>query len=458
MINMKHSKIIYNLSLSVLLLVFANSCMVGPNFQKVEIESPDSFNYQDSIRGTETIMDWSTFFNDEVLQQLIDSALVNNKDMRIAISKINESRAYLGMANADLYPGISYNASSSFGNSLNPGGDANAAFSGTANINWELVFWGKYRRASEAAQADLVASEYGLKAIELSLISQISNTYYSLLDYKNRLKIAKNTLDSRTESLRIVRERFEKGIVPEIDLNQAQIQEATAAASIPVYERSIAFTENALSVLIGENPRNFIADVEIENINLPDFVPAGLPSELLLKRPDILEAEQLLKAQNARIGVAQAMRFPSISLTGIVGLTSPELSDFNTFGSIGADLFGPIFYFGKNKRRVEAAREVTEQFKLNYEKAVLSAFRETEDALVYIRTLQQELVFVKKQLAASRNGAKLARQRYDGGVTSYLEVLDAERGLFNIELYFSETLQKIMGAHTDLYKALGGDW
>ncbi len=456
--NMKHAKIIYNLSLFALLLGLANSCMVGPNFQKVEIESPDSYRYQDSARGTETVMDWSTFFNDKVLQELIDSALVNNKDMRIAISKINESRAYLGMANADLYPGFSYSASSSFGNSLTPGGDANAAFTGTANINWELVFWGKYRRASEAAQADLVASEYGLKAIELSLIAQVSNTYYSLLDYKNRLRIAKSTLDSRTESLRIVRERFEKGIVPEIDLNQAQIQEATAAAAIPVYERSIAFTENALSILIGENPRNFIAEVEIENINLPDFVPAGLPSELLLKRPDILEAEQLLKAQNARIGVAQAMRFPSISLTGFLGLSSPELSDFNAFGSIGADLFGPIFYFGKNKRRVEAAQEVTEQFKLNYEKAVLSAFRETEDALVYIRTLQQELVFVEKQLAASRNGAKLARQRYDGGVTSYLEVLDAERGLFNIELYYSETLQKIMGAHTDLYKALGGDW
>lgn len=458
MIKMKHSKTIYNLSLFALLLLLANSCMVGPNFQKVEIESPDSYRYQDSIRGTETVMDWSTFFNDKVLRQLIDSALVNNKDMRIAISKINESRAYLGMANADLYPGFSYSASSSVGNSLNPGGDATAAFNGTANINWELVFWGKYRRASEAAQAELVASEYGLKAIELSLIAQVSNTYYSLLDYKNRLRIAKSTLDSRTESLRIVRERFEKGIVPEIDLNQAQIQEATAAASIPVYERSIAFTENALSILLGENPRNFIADVEIENIKLPDFVPAGLPSELLLKRPDILEAEQLLKAQNARIGVAQAMRFPSISLTGFLGLSSPELSDFNAFGSIGADLFGPIFYFGKNKRRVEAAQEVTEQFKLNYEKAVLSAFRETEDALVYIRTLQQELVFVEKQLVASRNGAKLARQRYDGGVTSYLEVLEAERGLFNIELYYSETLQKIMGAHTDLYKALGGDW
>jgi len=459
----------YNISNQILAIVIftlvLSSCMVGPNFQKVEVEIPEEYRFQDAATDTTMDMQWPDLFQDATLITLIDSALKNNFDAQIAASRIQESRAYLGYAKADMYPSISYGGSGSFGNSLGSfpsGQSANGSFSVNANLNWELVFWGKYRRATEAAKAELAATEYGYNAIQISLIAEVANTYYSLLDFRNRLETAKRTLATRSESLRIIRERYEKGIVPEIDLNQSQIQEAYAAGAIPILERSISFTENAMSVLIGENPKEILTNVELENVSVPGSIPVGLPSQLLARRPDILEAEQMLVAQNARIGVAQAMRFPSISLTGLIGLASTDLAAFNAgdalIGSAGASLFGPIFQFGKNKRRVEIEQERTEQMKLNYEKAVTSAFRETEDALITIKTLEQELVFIKTQLTASSNASMLSKKRYDGGVTSFLEVLEAERTLFDIELYHSELLQRRMNAYVGLYKTLGGGW
>lgn len=461
---MKKRQILISLSA---ILIALSSCMVGPNFQQVEvgIDSIDTFRFQNA--PVDTVMDvaWQDLFQDTTLIVLIDSALKNNFDAQIAASRIMESRAYLGYTKADMYPSFTYGGNGGLGNTMGgfPSGQGTkASFSANANINWELVFWGKYRRASESAKAELVASEFGYAAIQISLIAEVATSYYTLLDFKNRLEISKQTLETRTESLRIIRERFEKGIVPEIDLNQAQIQQAEAARAIPINERFVAFAENALSTLIGENPREILTQINIEDVAIEITIPVGLPSQLLTRRPDILESEQLVVAQNARIGVAQAMRFPSISLTGLIGIASADLSAFNAsdalIGSVGAGLFGPIFQFGKNKRRVEIERERTEQTKLAYQKVVVYAFRETEDALINIRTLEQELVFVKVQVESSKNAAKLSKERYDGGVTSYLEVLEADRTLFNIELYHSDLLQRRMSAYVNLYKTLGGGW
>lgn len=456
---------IYKFSLIAVITLILGSCMVGPNFQKVETDNPDSYRTQKQPVDTTALPAYTDVFKDKVLLALIDSALHNNYDAQMALSRINEARAYLGMAKADLYPSVTVGGNGTFGNTLGAfptGQDAAASFSATANVNWELVFWGKYRRAAEAARADLMASEYSYRALELSLIAQVANTYYDLLDFRKRMTIAERTLETRSEFLRIIGERFDKGIVPEIDLNQAQIQEAYAAASIPVYKRSVAYAENALSVLVGENPHEISSDYTIDDLEIPEDIPVGLPSQLLERRPDILEAEQMFKAQNARIGVAQAMRFPSISLTGVLGMASADLSAFNTgdalMGSVGAGLFGPVFQFGKNKRRVEAERERTEQMRLNYEKAVISAFRETEDVLVTIQTLEEELAQTEIQVAASANAAKQSKQRYDGGITSYLEVLDAERTLFEIELYHTDLQKRRLSAYTELYKVLGGGW
>jgi multidrug efflux system outer membrane protein len=462
---MKNFNKIYRIFIVAIMLIVVNACMVGPNFQKTEVTTPENYRFSKTSAETISNLNWRELFKDPVLNELIDSALVNNFDARIAASRIMESRYYLGYTKADQFPNLYYGGNAAFGNSLGAypsGNTATGSFSLTGNLNWELVFWGKYRRATEAAQAELIASEYGLQAIQISLITEVANAYYLLLDYKKRLQISKRTLTTRTESLRIISERFNEGIIPEIDLNQAQIQEDYAAGSIPVYQRAVAYTENALSILIGENPREILVNADIETVLPPDSIPVGLPSQLLTRRPDILEAEQKVVAQNARIGVAQAMRFPSVSLTGFLGMASPDLSAFNAgdalMGSVGAGLFGPIFNFGKNKRRVDIERERTEQMKLNYEKTVIAAFRETEDALVNIHTLEQELVFVQNQVKSATNAAMLSKERYDGGVTSYLEVLEAERSMFQIELYYSELLQRRLSAYTTLCKALGGTW
>jgi outer membrane protein, multidrug efflux system len=462
---MKNINKTYRIVFLALIVIAANSCMVGPNFQKTEITTPREFRFSETPADTTANLNWRELFKDPVLTELIDSALANNFDARIAASRIMESRfiwVTQKPTSCQTFITTEMQLSEILLGAFPTGNSATGSFSLTGNLNWELDFWGKFRRATEAAQAELIASEYGLQAIQISLISEVANTYYLLLDYKKRLQIAKRTLTTRTESLRIIRERFNEGILPEIDLNQAQIQEDYAAGSIPVYERAVAYSENALSILIGENPREIMVSTDIETALPPESIPAGLPSQLLTRRPDILEAEQKVVAQNARIGVAQAMRFPSISLTGFLGMASPDLSAFNAgdalMGSVGAGLFGPIFNFGKNKRRVDIERERTEQLKLNYEKTVIAAFRETEDALVNVRTIEQELVFVQNQVKSATNAAMLSKERYDGGVTSYLEVLEAERSMFQIELYYSELLQRRLSAYSALYKTLGGGW
>lgn len=437
--------------------------MVGPKFQKPEIESPKTFMYSTS---TDSIVNlkWWELFNDTILKALIDSTLINNKDVRIAASRIKEAAFVVGYNRADLFPAIGYNGSAKRGNDGQTGTplyETGNLFSGVGNIYWEFDFWGKYRRATQAAKAELLASEYGMRSVQIELISGIASLYFQLLDFKTRLTISKETLDSRKESLNIISERYNEGIIPEIDLNQAQIQEAIAEANVPYYERLVANTEHALSVLMGKNPGK-IESNELMGFTIPPEIPTGIPSDLLQRRPDILIAEQLLKAQNERIGVAQALRFPSIGLTGLFGVASTDLSNLLSgdavVWSLAGDITGPIFNFGKNKRRVEIERERTEQLLLEYEKTVLNAFADVEDALIGVETVNRELKALQRQLTAAGIAAELSRARYDGGVTSYLEVLETERSLFDSQLRTADAYQRLLNSYVFLYKVLGGGW
>jgi multidrug efflux system outer membrane protein len=257
-----------------------------------------------------------------------------------------------------------------------------------------------------------------------------------------------------------MQERYNKGIVAEIDVNQAQIQEAIAAAAVPEYARLVANTENLLSILIGRNPGPIIRGAKLEEQAMPPDIPPGLPSTLVQRRPDILEAEQYVASQNAMIGYAQAMRFPTFSITGLLGAASPELttSALSAAWSVSGSILGPIFNFGKNKRRVEVERKRTEQAYLMYDQVVLNAFRETEDALIAVTTYRDQLEAVVRQRVAAENATRLSRARYDEGITSYLEVLDSERTLFDASLSASATLQYRLNSYVDLYKTLGGGW
>jgi outer membrane protein, multidrug efflux system len=446
----------------LLTAVLFAGCTLGPDFQKPQPKTPKQYKYETANPDSLTNIQWWTLFNDPALDTLVKQALVNNKDLQVAAWRIEEYRASLGFTRADQYPSLDYQGGVSRGNFTGTSiMDADATNMYLAPVlSWELDFWGKYARYTEAARADLLASEYSLRTIQISLISEVIATYFQLLDYRERLNISKSTLESRENSLKIIQQKFDGGIIPEIDLNQAQIQRESAAASVPYYDRFVRKTENALSILIGRLPNSVAVGIGIHEEVAPPKIPTGLPSQLLARRPDIMDAEYQLRSANANIGVAEAMRLPSFNLTAMFGAASPELSDFtsSTGWSLAGTFTGPIFNFGKNLDRVRVEEARTKQAYYNYESTVLGAFRDVEDALIEIETYDLQLIAQEKQYKAAQNALILSRSRYNKGVSSYLEVLEQERTLFQVELDFSQMKQNYLNSYINLYKALGGGW
>jgi multidrug efflux system outer membrane protein len=448
----------------VVILVSISGCAVGPNFEKPVVKAPKYFNY-DSLRADSVLnLKWWELFNDDQLIAYIDTAIVNNKDVRIAASRVEEARYVVGYTKADQWPFFGYSGNATR-KRLNINENLNSPFSTFSvlgNVNWEVSFWGKYRRMNESAREELLSTQYAHRSVMISLISEVASTYFLLLDYSSRLEISRRTLESRKDGLRIMQDKFNYGTIPELDLNQAEIQEAIAAAAVPNFERLVAQTGHALSILLGQNPELTLIQNALIYQKIPPEIPAGIPSNLLERRTDIMEAEHRYAAQNARIGVAQAMRWPVISLTAGLGVASGDLNSLLSSGSlawsVGGGIVGPIFNFGKNKRRVQIERQKTEQSLLFYEKTVLNAFRDVEDALVEVHTYKNELSSRIRQRDAAQNANMLSKERYDGGVTSYLEVLDSERSLFDAELSTSKTYQQRLNSYVKLYKALGGGW
>lgn len=449
-------------------VVWFQACMVGPNFNtsREEIDSTAIYRYDSlHLAMTDSVLNikWWELFQDPIIDTLINIGLVENKDILIASSRIQQAMAILGATKADVWPSFGYSAGAQRGNSAQgiqlPSTSNN--FSGFGTLNWEIDFWGKFRRANEAARAELVASEYGQRSVQIGLISFITGTYYQLLDFRWREEISRKTLELRQESLDIIQARFNEGIVAEIDLNQAQIQRAIAASAVPVFQRQVAQTENALSILLGRNPGPITVGQHLTEQTMAPDIPTGIPSMLMERRPDILQAESFLHAQNARIGVAVAQRFPSISLTGMLGGASSEISELTSSDllfNIGGSVLGPLFEFGKNKRRVELERRITEQALYEYEYTVITAFQEVEDALVEISTLKEELQARRDHVTAAQNAEYLSGERYDKGVTSFLEIIESQRQSFEAQLSLSENTQQLFNGYVKLYKALGGGW
>ena len=447
----------------VIVLIVLTGCTLGPDFVKPDMTPPESYRTDIMPATSADELKWWELFDDPMLYNLVTTALANNKDVGIAVSRMEEARASLGFTRADQFPQLDLQ-----------GGANRGTFSGGVRsedtnyyayiapvLSWEIDFWGKYRRATESARATLLASEYAVKTVQLALVSEVASTYYILLDFHQRLAISRATLESRKESLRIIRLRFEKGTVPEIDLNQAQIQLEVAVEAIPLYERQIANTENALSILLGRMPAAVPTGAKLQDQALPPDIPAGIPAAVLTRRPDIAQAMYALQAQNARIGVAQALRLPAVSLTGLLGVATSEVSGIQSDGgvwAVGGSLLGPIYDFGKSRSRVDIEKALTQQSRYTYEKAVLTAFREVDDALTDIDSLKRQTASVERRLKAAANANFLSKARYDRGVTSYLEVLDSERALFEVELGNSERRRQLFNAYVQLYKALGGGW
>ncbi|RLD54392.1 MAG: transporter [Bacteroidetes bacterium] len=456
-------KILKPILISTILALAATSCMVGPKLEKPVVPAEEQFRF-DSVAGDSMInLAWWELFSEPELDTMIYLALEHNQDILIAMSRIEQAYAVLGVSKADLYPQFGYDISGSYGNpsTAGTGTGAGGMVNITPNVYWELDFWGKVRRSNQAARAEIAASEEALRMVQIGIITAVADGYFQLLDFDQRLAIAHHTWETRMESLWIIEQRFDKGMVPEIDLNQAQQQEAIAATAIPAYERGVAQTENYLSILMGQNPRMLERGLLDEQVAPPD-IPVGIPSELLERRPDLIKAEQEFYAETARIGMTQAMRFPSFSITGAFGLASSDLSSLLSSDalmySVGGSILGPIFNWGRNKRRVDIQKETARQALYSYEQAVLNAFREVDDALIDVNTYGREVESRERQKLAATNAAVLSRARYDGGQTGYLEVLDTERSLFNAELETAAVKGAMFSSYLYLYKALGGGW
>jgi multidrug efflux system outer membrane protein len=456
-------------TLFILIPLLIASCAVGPDFKKPDVETPEEYRNDQSLQVDTVLTDslinlqWWKLFGDPILDTIVEIAIEENKDILIAASRMEQARATLGFVKADALPRLDIEAGASRGNML-----GRAQVPTTASnyyiapvLNWEIDFWGKFRRANESARAQLVASHYSYATVQIGLISEVVSTYFLLIDFHQRLELSHKTLEARTKSLDIIQKRYNKGIVPELDLNQSQIQLEIAVASIPAYERSITQTQNALSVLLGRLPTDLKEPPKLKQHTIPPNIPVGLPSSLLLRRPDIAEAEYLLQAQNAEVGVATAMLYPAINLTGILGLVTAELSSASTEDpawSLSAGLLGPLFNFNKNTLRVEIEEEKTKQALYSYEFTVLNAFREVENALIEVETYRDQLASFERKYRAAANAERLSLERYDKGATSYLEVLDSQRTSFNVGLELSEIEQLYLNAYVKLYKALGGGW
>ncbi len=465
---------------AILLAIVFTSCLVGPKYNRPVMNANTAYSGGDStvtvstvvldstaINDSLALIGWTDVYKDSVLTNLIKTVLSNNLDLLTAISRVEEARAIYGISKSDLYPSFGYDIKAGYrdlgDNAQNAGaGINNQTYHGFATMSWEVDLFGKLRHQKRSSWAEFLATENNAQAVRVSLIAETASLYFLLRDADNRLEIAKKTVKSRTESLKIISERFSSGYVSELDQLQAQQQLAIALAAVPNAERQVITTQNALRVLTGLTPGEIPRGLSIYDQQLPLEIPAGIPSDLLQRRPDIVAAEQTLISQTEQIGVTTAMRFPSISLTGFLGYASPSLSTIIDPASLAlgvtGNLVGPIFEFGKNKRRVEAQRFHTDQYNYQYQKTVLNAFAEVDNSLASVRLNKQEYEAYRLALEAASKAYILTQARYYDGYTNYLELLIQEDNLFKAEFNesASQTQQNI--AVVNLFKALGGGW
>ena len=446
------------------LALLVAGCMVGPDYVRPVVETPPDWRISESDARDTANTAWWTQFGDPALNALIDEAVRANKDLLIASARIDEYAGRLGATRADLFPqlGLGYDAAKQK-NTL-PGTTSKGIYNSYDTLlsaSWEIDLWGKLRRQDEAARAQLVATEEGRRGVLLSLVAGVASAYVNLRDLDRQLEIASETARTRAASYELFQARYAGGLISILELSQNKSQYDEALARIPVLEQGIAQQENALSILLGRNPGPIVRGKDIDALVSP-VIPEGLPSTLLERRPDLRAAEQQLIAANALIGAARAAYYPSISLTGVFGVASGSLSNlFNGASKIwqyAAAVNLPIFTAGKIGSQVEIAEAQQQQALFSYQKAIQTAFREVNDALIAQDRTRAQLEAQRQQVNSLQEYTDTARLRYDNGYTSYLEVLDAERGLFQAQLQYAQTQQKLLQAMIDLYKAMGGGW
>ena len=452
-------------STTITLLALASSgCMIGPDYLRPVIDSPQSWRVSDETAKDLANSAWWEQFNDPVLNDLIATALRENKDLMIASARIDEYAGRYGVTRSQLFPQIGLGYDVTKQKNTIPGTTVKGTYNSYETFlsaSWEIDLWGKIRRQSEAARAQIVATEEGRQGVILTLVSSVANNYVTLRSLDRQLEIAKATAKTRGESYQVFQDRYSGGVISQLELSQNRSQYDEALASIPVIEKTIAQQENALSLLLGRNPGPIARGKNIDEL-APPTTPEGLPSSLLERRPDLREAEQNLIAANAQIGAAKAAFFPSISLTGLLGVASGGLSNlFHSESKVwqyGAAVNLPIFTGGSLFGQLQVAEAQQQQALYSYQKAIQQAFSEVNNALVDQEKTRVQLAAQADEVKSLVLYAELARLRYDNGYTSYLEVVDAERSLFGVQQSYTQTKQTLLQAAINTYKAMGGGW
>jgi outer membrane protein, multidrug efflux system len=444
-------------------------CVQGPNYVKPSVEIPAGYRFathpgQAAELTAETA--WWTAFGDPRLDALIDETLANNRDLRIATARVDEFAAILAGTRSQAFPQVGYDLSGTRARAsqekipsfVKP---LSTTWSTVLFASWEIDLWGRIRRETEAARANLFATEEARRGVTLTLISSVIVGYVTLLDLDEQLRVAQATVEGRRQNVELFEKRLAGGWISEFEMSQVRGEYEAAVAQLSPIRQSIAVQEDALSVLVGRNPGPIARTSQLELLQAP-VVPPGLPSDLLIRRPDIRQAEEQLIASNAQIGAARALFFPKITLTGLFGFASGALGNLfqgsaRTWSFTG-DVAGPIYTGGGLTAAVNQAEARRDQSLANYEKVIQNAFRDVEDSLSDLRNSAELRDTVQRRVATLQRSVELARERYENGYSDYIDVLDAERSLFNAQLQLASVRGDYDRALVNLYRALGGDW
>jgi multidrug efflux system outer membrane protein len=444
-------------------------CTMGPDYTRPKVDAPAAFRFEPSTAADTANTEWWKQFNDPVLEALIAEALANNLNVKIAAANILQAAGLLTQTRSSLFPQIGYSATGERVKVPNTGlvgvipnfPNPQSTYQALLNVSWEIDLWGRIRRLSEAALANVLVTDDARDGVILSLVASVANDYIQLLGLDAQLAVSKRTLGTYSESVKLFELQFKYGQVSQMNVAQAQSQYENAAAQIPQIESQITQTENALSVLLGRNPGPIARGKTIDDLKLPT-VPAGVPSGLLERRPDLMQSEQQLIAANAQIGAAKALYFPTISLTGAFGSASTDLSDLfkgpSRIWNYAGQLIGPIFTFGLVSGQVTQAEAAQQAALLNYQLSIQNAFADVDNALIANQKLQEQLSAQGKLVDALQTYARLATLQYNGGYAPYSTVLQAEQSLFPAELTLASVRAQVFASSVNIYKAMGGGW
>ena len=458
------------LALSGLVAAVLTGCTLGPDYARPPVDAPTAYRFEPKDAAAVANAQWWKQFGDPVLDALIAEALANNRNVRIAAANVEQAAGILTQTRSQLFPQLAYSGTGQRARTTEAGlapeaaariPNPDSAYQAVLAASWEVDLWGRIRRLTEASRANLLATDEARRGVILSLVASVASGYVQLRGQDEQLATAKRTAAIYLESVKLFELQFKYGQVSQMNVAQAQSQYETALAQIPLVENQIAQTENALSILLARNPGPIARGKPIGELAVPP-IPAGLPSQLLLQRPDLLQSEQQLIAANAQVGAAQALYFPTISLTGALGSASADLAKLFTgparTWNYAGQLAGPLFAAGAIGGQVAQAEAAQQAAVLAYQQAVQSAFADVDNALVATQKQKEQLAAQQRLVDALATYARLARMQFNGGYTSYSTVLQAEQALFPAELNLAVIRASVLASCVGVYKAMGGGW